>query len=185
LSLELLERALVLDHQVALRPLALGGHLRRDHPICLVVREPAHGAQPGAPQRHGRIHQDHGIELSRVERLEEQRDVVHDEQVAALPGLAQELFTATPHGRVDDLIERVERRLVAHHFAPQRRPVEGPVGSQDVCAEAAGDRGQDFAAGRLGLAHEHVRVDDRRPPAAEQIDDGGLAGGDVAGQGDV
>src|SRR2546430_12362196 len=39
LSLELLQRALVLDHQVALCPLALGGHLRRDHPVGLVVRE--------------------------------------------------------------------------------------------------------------------------------------------------
>src|SRR2546429_3287016 len=39
-----------------------GGHLRRDHPVGLVVREPAHGAQTGAPQRHARIHQDRSEE---------------------------------------------------------------------------------------------------------------------------
>src|SRR2546430_7149743 len=124
LSLELLERALVLDHKVALRPLALGGHLRRDHPVGLVVRESAHGAQPGAPQRPARVDQDHGIELGRVERLEQQGDVVDHEQVAVLPRLAQQLIAAAPYCRVDDLVERVERRLVAHHLAPQGRPVE-------------------------------------------------------------
>ena len=75
--------------------------------------------------------------------------------------------------------------MVAHHFAPERGPVEGPVGSQDVRAEATGNRGQHLTTGRLGLAGKGVRVDDRRTPVLEASDDGRLSRGDVAGKGDV
>jgi len=47
------------------------------------------------------------------------------------------------------------------------------------------DRGQHRAPGRLGLPRQLVGVDDRRAPAAEQIDNGRLAGGDVARQPDI
>ena len=96
-----------------------------------------------------------------------------------------ELVPAALHGGVDDLVEGVERSLVAHHFGTQRRAVELSIGGQDVGAEAAGDRRDHLAARRLRLARQDVGVDHRGAPTLEQGDDGGLAGGDVAGEGDV
>src|SRR2546425_372207 len=52
-------------------------------------------------------------------------------------------------------------------------------------SDAARDGGQHLAAGRLGLASEGVRVNDRGTPAMEEVDHGRLSRGDVAGEGDV
>src|SRR2546430_5553145 len=41
-------------------------------------------------------------------------DVVHDQDVAALGSFAHQLVAAVTHGRVDDGVEGVERRLITH-----------------------------------------------------------------------
>ena len=152
---------------MALGPFTLGRHLRRDHPVRLFVGEAPYGVQPGAAQRDAGIHQHHRIELRRVEHLEQQRNVVHDQDVAALGGFAHQLVAVAAHRRVDDGVEGVERRLITHHLAAQRGAIERPVGREHVDAEPLRDRGQHRAAGRLGLARQLVGVDDRRAPATK------------------
>ncbi len=86
---------------------------------------------------------------------------------------------------MDDGVQRGERGIIAHHLGAQRGAIQAAVGGQHVAAEPAGNRGEHGASGRLRFAREGVGVDDRGAPFFEALDDGRLAGGDVAGEGDV
>ena len=68
--LEIAQRPGVLDHILALRSLALRGHLRRYHPVGLLVGQAAQGAEPSPAQCDGCVDQDHGIKLRRIEDFE-------------------------------------------------------------------------------------------------------------------
>src|SRR5712691_1230805 len=56
---ELVERAAVVDNDVAAGALVLGGELGGDQPVRMLLREPALGHEPGAPHVHRRVHQHH------------------------------------------------------------------------------------------------------------------------------
>ena len=67
----------------------------------------------------------------------------------------------------------------------ERLPVEHAGRIDEILAEPRGDGPKHRAAGRLRVAHQAVGVDQGGAPGPEELGDGGLAGGDVAGEGDV
>ena len=175
----------VIDDILTLRPLALGGHLGGDHAVGVLVRQPPQRAQPCAAERDGRVDQDHGIELRWIHDFEQQRDVVDDDGVTPLARRLLQLEPALLDGGVNDRIECREGRVVAHDLGAQSRAVERAIPAQHVGPEAARNRRQHGAAGRLGFAGERVGVDDGGAPFLEKVNDRRFARRDVAGERDV
>src|SRR5215207_9585852 len=183
-TLELRARADVVDHEVGARALELRRHLRRDHLHRLGLLQAAVAHEALEAQLARRVDEHDAVELLGLAALEQQRDVAHHDLVAPLARLGDLAVAESQYLGMDDAIELLELELVAEQLLPQHAAVDHAVRREHVVAPAP----HDLRVGRHprldDAAREHVRVDDRRPELGEPPDDGGLAGGNVAGEAD-
>ena len=178
-ALELCERAFVVDHEVGAGTFELSGHLRRDHVHRLGGIETSIFHESLVTQCAIRVDENDAVEAISHVTLEQERDVAHDDAVAALPRTIDEAGAQALDLGVDDLIQLLELLLIGEDNASERRTVELAVGRENRVAPS---RDNLIEGGRTkldGSPCKNVGVDDRRAALGQHLSDGRFTASDV------
>ena len=125
---------------------------------------------------------DHGIALRGEPDLEQERDVEHDDALAARRGAAEKPALDPAHQRVDDRLQPAQLRPVAEHPLAQHRPVDGTVPHH--AGEGLADGLHRGAAARQQTVHRSVGIVYRQAEMAEHPGRRRLAHPDGTGEAD-
>ena len=178
------ERVLVIDHDVGARPLQLSRHLGLDHVRRFPFAQPTIPDESLETQRTWCVNENDSVEVLAEVPLEEERDVAHDNSVAALYCFGDEPLAHALDFRMDDRVELLELVGIGEDDLPERGTVEATVRSQHRVPPSLDDapitRRSDFDR----PARENIGIDDRRAALRQHLRDGRLAAGDVAGKAD-
>ena len=131
-----------------------------------------------------RVDEHDALELLGEMPLEEQRNVTDDHPVAAATGVGDESVAETRDFRVCEPVELLELHGILEHAPPQCRAVERSVRRENLRTPSLHDLA---IGGSIDFDHpsrQDVGIDDRGAALREQMRDGGLSAGDVAGQAD-
>jgi GTP cyclohydrolase I len=181
---ELRHRPAILDHEIRTRAFELGRHLSSDHRHGFGLLEPAIADEALQAEWPRCVDEDDAVEGIGTLHLEEQRDVAHDDAVAAAAGIVDQPVAKTCDFRVHDPVELLELVVVGEHDSTQRRSIEIAVTSQYHRPPATDDLFERRCAPLHGAVRENVCVDDGRAALGEQSGDGRFSRGDIPRESD-
>src|SRR5206468_5957950 len=101
-------RTRILENEVCAGALELSGHLRRDHVHRLRLAQPAIAHETLEAEGARGVDEDDAVEARSHVLLEKERDVAHDDAVAALTCLVQQSQAQALDLGVNDLVQLLE-----------------------------------------------------------------------------
>jgi len=114
--------------------------------------------------------------------LEEERDITHDDPVAAPLGLIDQAGAESFDFGMDDLVKFFELSVIGEDHAAERSTIEMTVGGKDRRAPSRHDFCEGWRASLDGSPGKNVGVDDSRAALREHLRDGRLSATDVPGE---